>query len=517
MACENLVLVLGDQLWIGSPALKFAQGTDDRVVMIEAAEEGRYVPQHKIRLVLFFSAMRHFRDALKDAGYAVSYSALDEPDNHGSLGRELKRYIEAHAPDRVVCLEPGDYRVRTMIKDTCSDAGTDLKIVQDTHFLSTLEDFRDHERGRRTLIMEYFYREMRKRNGILISDGKPAGGQWNYDADNREVFGKSGPPKINTPRRFRSDAITDAVMTLVEKRFPDAPGKLEKFDYPVTPDAARDALDDFITHRLSQFGRYQDAMAIGHPYLFHSRLSSLLNLHLLDPRDAIDAAVTAYDEGEVELNSVEGFVRQILGWREFVRGIYWTRMPEYADRNALNADLDVPAFMWTGETDMRCISESVDQLIDYAYAHHIQRLMVLGLFNMLLGARPYDVHRWHMSMYADAIDWVSLPNVLGMSQHGDGGLVGTKPYAASGNYINKMSDYCTKCRFKPGKAIGDDACPFTTLYWDFLSRNRNRLKGNRRMTLQFKNLDRKDGSERRAIRHQADKLKTKCTEKTYLN
>ena len=303
---------------------------------------------------------------------------------------------------------------------------------------------------------------------------------------------------------------------MVERRFPDSPGKLDSFDYPVTHDQARAALRDFIEHRLAQFGTYQDAMVSGEPYLYHSRLSCVLNLHLLDPRDAIAAAVQAYEDGAAPINAVEGFVRQILGWREFIRGVYWLKMPDYAELNALDADLPMPAFMWTGETEMNCIAQSVGQLVEHAYAHHIQRLMVLGLFAMLLGVRPHDVHRWHMSMYADAVDWVSLPNVLGMSQYGDGGIVGSKPYAASGNYIIKMGDYCAGCRYNPKRATGEDACPITTLYWDFLSRNRRRIAGNRRMGFQLKNLDRKDDSERRAIREQAKVLKSEMTSETYL-
>ena len=516
MACNNLVIVLGDQLWTGSPALEHATSADDRVVMMEAREEATYIPQHKIRLVLFFSAMRHFRDELKDRGYTIDYSALDKHENRGSIGAELERLFQQHKPKQVVCLEPGDHRVRTEIEDACSSAGIPINIIADTHFLCSIDEFCEYRDGRKSLIMEYFYRDMRRRTNTLMNDDKPVGGKWNFDGDNREAFGKSGPPDIKDPRRFRTDNITNEVIAVVQEEFPNAPGSLDAFDYPVTHEQARDALRDFVQHRLSNFGRYQDAMAIGHPYLFHSRISTSLNLHLLGPRDAIEAAINAYENGEAELNSVEGFVRQILGWREFVRGVYWTEMPDYAGRNALEADVEVPAFMWTAETEMRCVKESVDQLIDHAYAHHIQRLMVLGLFNMLLGVKPYDVHRWHISMYADAIDWVSLPNVLGMSQHGDGGLVGTKPYAASGNYISKMSNYCANCRFKPGKATGDNACPFTTLYWDFLSRNRNRLKSNRRMNFQFKNFDRKDDDERRAIRKHADKLKNQFTAETYL-
>lgn len=303
---------------------------------------------------------------------------------------------------------------------------------------------------------------------------------------------------------------------MVGRRFRDHPGRLDTFDYPVTREDARTALDDFVAYRLPNFGRYQDAMAVGYPYLYHSRLSCVLNLHLLDPREAIDAAAAAFHAGRAPINSTEGFIRQILGWREYVRGVYWWKMPELAGMNALDAELPMPAFMWTAETEMNCVRHSVGQLIEHAYAHHIQRLMVLGQLAMLLGVRPYDVHRWHLSMFIDAIDWVSLPNTLGMSQFGDGGLVGTKPYAASGNYINRMSDYCEGCRFDPREATGDRACPFTTLYWDFLARNQRRIRDSRQMTFQLKNLARKGEGERRAIFARAEKLKAELTQKTML-
>lgn len=294
---------------------------------------------------------------------------------------------------------------------------------------------------------------------------------------------------------------------MVERYFPSSSGHLERFDYAVTSEQAQALLADFVDSRLAHFGRYQDAMATGYPFLYHSRLSSALNLHLLDPRTALTAAVETYQQGKAPLNAVEGFVRQILGWREYIRGVYWLKMPHYAHLNALQAELPMPAFMWTGETDMNCIRQSVGQLLDYAYAHHIQRLMVLGLFALLLGVRPLDVHRWHLAMYADAVDWVSLPNVLGMSQYADGGIVGSKPYVASGHYIHKMSDYCAGCRYQPLSAVGDEACPFTILYWDFLARNRERLQGNARMAFQLSNLDRKDRHELRALRRQAEVVK----------
>ncbi len=513
---RTLVLVLGDQLDAGSAAFDGFDPAVDAVAMMEVAEEATYIPQHRLRLALFFSAMRHFRDALREAGRTVHYTALDDPNNTGSFAGEIERRVRALEPDRLVVLQPGDWRVEQAIRATAKALGLPLEVREDRHFLCSRDRFAEFAEGRRNLLMEAFYRAMRQEHDVLMEGGKPVGGKWNLDKENRGSFGKEGPGDIPPPRAFAPDATTRDVLDMVARRFPDAPGRLDGFDYPVTADQARTALDDFLKHRLEKFGRYQDAMAVGQPFLYHARLSAVLNLHLLDPRDAIDGAVTAFEDGRAPLNAVEGFVRQILGWREYIRGIYWREMPGYADLNALDADLPMPALFWTGETEMACIHHSVSQLIDHAYAHHIQRLMVLGLFAMLLGVRPYDVHRWHMSMYADAIDWVSLPNVVGMSQYGDGGIVGSKPYAASGNYIDKMSDYCRHCRFNPKKATGDDACPVTTLYWDFLDRNRDRIRGLRHMGYQIANLDRKDAGERREIRRGAAHLKEDCAAKTYL-
>ncbi len=512
---RHLVLVLGDQLDAESAAFDGFDPACDAVLMMEVREEATYVPQHKIRLALFFSAMRHFRRALEERRYTVHYAALDDDTNRGRFADEIARWVHKTRPEKLIVCKPGDFRVETILEDAAASTSCDLEVRADRHFICALEEFEAHAEGRKSLLLETFYRDMRRRHDVLMEDGNPIGGAWNFDKENRESFGSDGPARIKAPRAFRPDGLTRDVIAMVERHFPDSPGNLDSFDYPVTRDQARAALRDFIDHRLCNFGTYQDAMIGGAPYLYHSRLSCVLNLHLLDPREAIDAAVAAYHAGDAPINAVEGFVRQILGWREFIRGVYWLKMPDYADLNALDADLPMPAFMWTAETEMNCVRQSVGQLIDHAYAHHIQRLMVLGLFAMLLGVRPYDVHRWHMSMYADAVDWVSLPNVLGMSQYGDGGIVGSKPYCASGNYINKMSDYCAGCRFDPKAANSDDACPFTTLYWDFLSRNRQRIKGNRRMGFQLKNLDRKDDGERRAIRDRAKTLKARMTEETY--
>ncbi len=513
---RHLVVVLGDQLNRDAAAFDGFDPEADAVLMMEVAEEASYIPQHKIRLTLFFSAMRHFRQDLGEKGFRVHYAGLEDRNNRGSFAEEIKRWVHKTRPDKLILTKPGDYRVEKAIVEAAKSLGCDLELRADRHFLCSLEDFRAHAKGRKSLRLETFYREVRRRHDVLMKGDRPVGGQWNFDKDNRESFGAEGPGHIKAPRSFQCDDITREVMGMVERRFPDSPGKLDGFDYPVTREQARAALRDFIEHRLCCFGTYQDAMVTGQPYLYHARLSCVLNLHLLDPRDAITAAVEAYEADAAPINAVEGFVRQILGWREFIRGVYWLKMPDYATLNALDAELPMPAFLWTGETEMNCVRQCVGQLVDHAYAHHIQRLMVLGLFAMLLGVKPYEVHRWHMSMYADAVDWVSLPNVLGMSQYADGGIVGSKPYAASGNYIDRMSDYCTGCRYDPKKATGDGACPFTTLYWDFLSRNRQRIQGNRRMGFQLKNLDRKNDAERRAIRRQAEALKSDLTAETYL-
>ena len=514
---RRLVLVHGDQLCADSAVFDDFDPKRDAVLLIEARHEATYVPQHKHRLVLFFSAMRHFRDELRERGWTVHYAELDDEHNRGSFGDEVPRWLHKTRAETLVVAQPGDYRVRAELRGALRGEDASLELLPDRHFICSEEDFEAFAKDKKSLLMETFYRGMRRRHDVLLeADGGPVGGQWNYDSDNRESFGKGGAPDIKAPRSFRQDDVTKAVAKLVEGEFPDSPGKTDNFDLPVTAKQARAALRDFVKHRLAEFGTYQDAMVTGRPYLYHSRLSSSLNLHLLDPRDAIEKAVGAYEAGDAPLNSVEGFVRQILGWREYVRGIYWREMPDYEKRNGLDAELPMPAFMWTAETDMNCLRQSVGQLVEHAYAHHIQRLMVLGLFSLLLGVRPQDVNRWHLSMYIDAIDWVSLPNVLGMSQYADGGLLATKPYCASGAYVNRMSDYCGDCRFNPKKATGEDACPFTTLYWDFLSRNRQRLQGNRRMNFQLANLDKKSQSERRDVRRQSDRLKSELTKETWL-
>ncbi|MGD1868816.1 MAG: cryptochrome/photolyase family protein [Neomegalonema sp.] len=504
---RTLRLVLGDQLDAQSAIFDDFDPAQDALLMSEAAEEASYVPQHKKRIALFFGAMRHFAQAQRKAGRPIIYNRLDDDEAPRSLSEGMRAAVESFAPKQVLVVQPGDARVLDALRGAAKDLGVALSVLEDRHFLTQPSDFQSLREGRKRFILEDFYRAQRKRSGWLMQGDQPEGGQWNFDKDNRKPFGREGPGLVPRRMSFEPDAITQDVLKMVAQRFADAPGKLDGFDEPVTAEQAREALQDFIDNRLASYGDYQDAIATGQVTLYHARVSAVMNLKLLDPREACLAAITAWEEGRAPLNAVEGFVRQILGWREFVRGVYWTLMPEYAERNHLGAAAEVPAFFWTGETDMACLSDALGGLVETGYAHHIQRLMVMGLFLMLLGARPYKVHEWHMSMYLDAIDWVSLPNVLGMSQHGDGGVVGTKPYSASGAYIDRMSDCCRGCRYNPKQATGEAACPFTALYWDFLSRHADRFSKNQRMAMQMRNVSRKNEEELAQIRRTADSFK----------
>jgi deoxyribodipyrimidine photolyase-related protein len=514
MPC-SLVIVLGDQLDRTSAAFDGFDRTVDRVWMAEVAAESTHVWTHQARIAVFLSGMRHFRDALVAEGIPVDYTALApaaRPDEPTTLASALAASLAAAArdgrsPHRLVVVEPGEWRVQEELRAAAREAGIPLEIRADRHFFASRDDFAAHALGRRQLRLEYFYRPLRERFGVLMDSGEPAGGQWNYDAENRGAFPRSGPGELPAPRRFAPDATTRGVLDLVAARFATHPGSLADFDWPVTPADARAALDDFLAHRLPLFGRYQDAIWTGEPWLYHSRLAQAMNMKLLDPRDVVAGAERAWREGRAPLEAAEGFIRQILGWREYVRGVYWHLMPGYLERNALGATAPLPNLYWTGDTEMACLRDAVGQTLRFGYAHHIQRLMVTGLFALLFGVDPRRVHEWYLAVYVDAVEWVELPNTLGMSQFADGGVMASKPYCASGAYLDRMSNACKGCRYDPKKATGPDACPFTTLYWDFLARHQRLLAGNPRMTMQLKNLTRKDAADLRAIRRQADDLR----------
>ncbi|MDO9284768.1 MAG: cryptochrome/photolyase family protein [Aquabacterium sp.] len=503
---RHLVLVLGDQLDLDAAAFDDFDAAHDAVWMAEVAEEATHVWSSQPRTVMFLAAMRHFAAALRAAGRPLQYTRLDDPTNHGSLPAQLRADIARLRPTGLVMTAPGDWRVLQAIRGLAQAHGLPLDIREDRHFYGSVREFAAHARGRKSLRMEYFYREMRKRHGVLMqgtAGDQPEGGQWNFDADNREAFGAAGPGAVPPRAVFAPDAITREVITLVEQRFATHPGRLVDFAWPVTRVQALVALQRFIAERLPLFGRYQDAMWPGEPWLYHAHLAAALNLKLLHPREVVDAAVAAYRAGAAPLAGVEGFVRQILGWREYVRGINWTRMPGYAELNALQAHEDLPAWYWTGATDMACLRDAIAQTLQHGHAHHIQRLMVTGLFALMYGVQPQQVHAWYLAVYVDAVEWVELPNTLGMSQYADGGLMASKPYVATGKYIQRMSPHCKGCRYDPALRTGAKACPFTTLYWDFLMRHDTTLATNPRMALQVKNVARLDEAQKQAIRERA--------------
>ena len=504
---RHLIVVLGDQLDPEASAFDGFDPGQDAVWMAEVAEEAEHVWSVKPRIAIFLAAMRHFRDALEAKGYRVIYTQLDAPKQTASLGERLGIDLRGSKPERVIMTKPGEWRVEQGLMKCCEAEGVPLEIRDDRHFFTTPEDFRAHAEGRKSLRMEYFYRELRKRFDVLMEGDGPTGGEWNYDRENRDSFGKAGPEDPNSGPGSEPDATTRDVIELVNRRFASHPGSLESFRWPVTRESALDALNGFVRHRLPNFGDYQDAMWTGEPWLYHSLLSSSLNLKLLNPREVVDAAENAYRSGEAPLPAVEGFIRQILGWREYVRGIYWMFMPEYLERNYMEATEPLPDFYWDGKTDLECLKQALGQTLEHGYAHHIQRLMVTGLYALLLGVRPKAVHEWYLAVYVDAVEWVELPNVLGMSQYGDGGLMASKPYVATGKYIQRMSNYCAHCPKNPKKRTGEDACPFTTLYWDYLIRHEASLKKNQRMSLQVRNVSRLGEDEKQTIQETANQIR----------
>lgn len=506
MKVRTLILVLGDQLDANSAALAAGDPARDAVLMIETAAEATRTWSHRQRIALFIAGMRHCRDRLRSQGWRVLYRELgdDVPD----LATGLREALQFSGAQRVLVTEPGEWRVEQEITAACDAAGATLQMLPDDHFYCSRSEFGALARGRSRYTMEQFYRQMRRRHGVLLDDGKPCGGSWNFDPDNRAAFGRAGPPPLPPPALPAPDALTRAVLAEVAQHFPDHPGSLDSFHWPVTREQALALLAHFIRHRLPAFGRHQDAMWQGEPFLAHSLLASSLNLKLLDPREVVAAAERAYRDGHAPLPAAEGFIRQVLGWREYIRGQYWLHMPGYAARNELDATLPLPAWFWTGDIGMNCLRQSIGDTLGNAYAHHIQRLMVIGNFALLAGIQPQAVCNWFLAVYADAVEWVELPNTLGMALHADGGVVGTKPYAASGRYIQRMSNYCKGCRYDPARRSGDGACPYTVLYWDFLARHRDRLAGNPRMALALANLDRIDAPELGAIRKQAETIRS---------
>ncbi|PHY13222.1 cryptochrome/photolyase family protein [Caulobacter sp. B11] len=494
-------LVLGDQLSDGLSALADLDPAHDVVLMTESAAEATVWKHHKHKLVLIWSAMRQFAARLEARGVRVRYVRLDDPANTRTIAGELRRALAEEPVDRVIRTACGKWSLEAHLLSLVAELGVPLEVREDDRFLCSREQFAAWAEGRKELRMEYFYREMRRRTGLLMDGDQPVGGQWNFDAENRKKL----PAGIRPPTRLRTEphAVTREVMALVGAGFEDHFGRLDTFDWPTNPDEAEAILDHFIADMLEGFGDWQDAMSWGRPFLWHSLISPALNIGLLDPLDICRRAEAAWRAGRAPLNAVEGFIRQIIGWREFVRGVYWLKMPEYGLRNALEAEGKLPWFYWSGETDMACVADAVASARDHAYAHHIQRLMVTGNLAMLLGVHPDAVDDWYMVVFADAFEWVEMPNTRGMATFADGGIVGSKPYAASGAYIDRMSDYCKGCHYDVKDRLGDNACPFNALYWDFIDRHERRLAGLGRMMMPLRSLGKMPEAERVAFRAKA--------------
>ncbi|WP_420134601.1 cryptochrome/photolyase family protein [Rhodopseudomonas sp.] len=495
----TLRLVLGDQLTRDVAALRdTADG--DVVLMAEVADETSYVKHHKQKIAFVLSAMRHFAEELRADGLTVDYIKLNARGNTGSIAGELQRAIKRHKASAVVITSPGEWRLLSEFR--ALHLGVPVEIREDDRFFASTARFAAWAKDRKALRMEFFYREMRRETDLLMKGDEPAGGQWNYDSDNRKRL----PASVAVPQRFgvKPDAITREVIELVAARFGDHFGDLEPFEWAVTRADALRAFEDFLQYALPNFGAYQDAMAAGEPFLFHAAISPYLNAGLLTPREVCVAAEREYIERRAPLNAVEGFIRQILGWREYVRGVYWLKMPDYAQTNALQAKRDLPWLYWSGETDMHCMAEAIGHTRRHAYSHHIQRLMVTGNFALLAGIDPKQVAEWYLVVYADAYEWVELPNVQGMSQFADGGLLASKPYASSGAYIDRMSNLCGSCRYEVKVKSGPKACPFNFLYWAFLIRNARHLQGNPRMAMPYRTLAGWDDARKAAITAEAD-------------
>ena len=497
---EKLILILGDQLTEDISSLRELDPGKDVIIMAEVLGEASYVAHHPKKIILIFSAMRSFSDKLRSLGYRVEYSFFDDPQNTQSLSGELIRRSEQFKCSKVTVTQPNEWRV---IEDL-SNVPLTVEFKEDNRFISRISEFNNWAEGRKQLRMEYFYRDMRRKTGLLMDGEKPVGGKWNYDQENR----KPAPDSVlhTGPKCFSNTEHTKSVINLVSERFSENFGNIANFNFATTQSQAEEALDHFIDKALPDFGAYQDAMMMDQPFLFHAIISPYLNIGLLKPLDVCKKAEKAFLDGRAPLNSVEGFIRQIIGWREYIRGIYFLQGPNYTQNNYLDHNRPLPSLYWGKESGLNCLDQCVKQTEDFSYAHHIQRLMVTGNFALLTGVSPYEIHEWYLSVYIDAFEWVEAPNTIGMSQFADGGVVASKPYVSSGAYINKMSNYCKSCKFKVAEKVGKDACPFNALYWHFLSRNRDKFQGNPRMAQMYRTWDRMNEDHKNKVIKSADEF-----------
>jgi deoxyribodipyrimidine photolyase-related protein len=497
------ILVLGDQLTKQVGPLVQAKPSDSSVLMIESLELANALPHHKQKLILFFSAMRHFAEQLRKDGFNVVYKKAEASFESG-----VASYLKKHKGATLTVMEPNDVGYDERLEQTCLKHGGKLNTVSNDLWLTDKKMFETWASDRKELRMEYFYRDVRRQYGYLLDDnGEPEGGKWNFDKDNREkpVANHSFPEATG----FEPDDITNEVIDYVDKTFPNHFGNAKPFHWAVTREQALTALQDFCKHRLKNFGAFEDAMITGEYVLYHSLLSPAINMGLLHPKEVVETALTYYydKKNKIPLNSIEGFVRQIIGWREFMKQVYSYKMPAFKHENKLNAHTPLPEFYWTGETNMNCLHQCVKQLKETGHTHHIQRLMILGNFAQIVGINPQELTDWFTATFVDALEWVMIPNVIGMSQYADFGSFTSKPYGSSGNYINKMSDYCKGCHYNVKEKIGETACPFNSLYWDFIARHAEGFSKNQRMGVIMANWAKQKDVDKKNVLERAKEVK----------
>ena len=503
---KTLRLILGDQLnhkhsWYRS------DDAETLYFIAEMRQETDYVLHHIQKVVAFFEAMAQFAAWLESRGKRVIYYQLDNSANTQHLRKNIAQLVQRHGIEKFEYQLPDEYRLDQQLKQLSDDLSIECEAVDSEHFLTDHDELAEFFRDSKSLLMESFYRHMRRKHDILINaDGEPAGGKWNYDQSNRRKW--QGQPEIPNAKGFRKDVRR--TLKRIEKAGVETFGNIDpqNFSWPTNRADALKVLRYFCEKLLVHFGDYQDAMDPEQVYLFHSRLSFAMNSKLLHPREVIDAVIEHWQQNKnvISINEVEGFVRQILGWREYMRGVYWREMPGYARCNRLGNHNDLPDFYWTADTKMRCLHHAIKNSLEHAYAHHIQRLMITGNFALLAQVHPDQVDTWYLGIYIDAIEWVEITNTRGMSQFADGGLVATKPYISSGSYIHKMSNYCEGCRYNVKEKTGDDACPFNSLYWNFLAEKRKHFEKNPRMAMMLSLLDKLGGEELDALRKRAQKI-----------
>lgn len=495
---SSLGLVFVDQLSKNNLVYE-SISKEDSLLFFEPMSSFYELPHHKQKLIYLITSLRKYIPTINHE--RVIHEKVTE--NHQGLTKTLKRIFSEQQFEKLYVTKPSDYQTLKELMFFCQSNSIILNVLEDTKFVSNEEDFNLWSKGKKSLIQEYFYRWIRKKHSVLMDEGKPEGGKWNLDKENRK--GASALKEIIPDRKLiKTDELTIGVMVEVDKIFNKSFGDFENFNWATTHKEAWNQMLEFFDTYFKNYGSFQDAMKSNEPFMFHSLLSAYLNSGLLDPMDCIEEAECRYRNNKAPLNSVEGFIRQIIGWREFIRGIYWSNMPHYKELNFFNNTNKLPSFFWDGNTKMHCIADVVDTTKKNAYAHHIQRLMVTGNFAMLSGISPNDICDWYLSVYIDAYEWVELPNTLGMATFSDGGVVGSKPYAASGKYINRMSNYCSSCEYNPKNTIEDDSCPFNYLYWNFLMKNQGLLSKNPRMGLIYNTLSKFQEPFKEQVKRKSD-------------